>query len=34
MLCIFIEIRACENDRNSGCLKILNTMSRKKDLKK
>ena len=36
MLCIFIEIQAYENKRMciSGCLKILNTISRKKRLKK
>ena len=26
MLCIFIEIQACENERISGCLKTSNTM--------
>ena len=30
VLCIFIELQACENERISGCLKILNTMSRQK----
>ena len=34
MLCIFIEIQGCENERISECLKILNTISRKKKLKK
>ena len=27
--CIFIEIQACENERISGCLKILNTRREK-----
>ena len=34
MFCILIEIQACENDHISGCLKILNTISRKKRLRK
>ena len=34
MLRIFIEIRACENERISGCLKISSTLSRKKNYKK
>ena len=33
MSCIFTEIQACENKRISGCLRILNTMSRKKRIK-
>ena len=34
LLCIFIEIQACENKRISGRLKILDTINRKNDLKK
>ena len=34
MLSIFIEIEVCKNERISGSLKILNTMSHKKRLKK
>ena len=30
MSCIFIEIQACKNEYIPGCLKILNTISRKK----
>ena len=33
-MCIFIETQACENERISGCLKILYTMSHKKNVKK
>ena len=25
MLCVFIEMQACENERIYGCLKIVNT---------
>ena len=34
MLCIFIEIQACENKCISACLKILNMIRRKETLKK
>ena len=34
MSCIFIKIQACENERISGSIKILNTINRKKRLKK
>ena len=34
MLCMFMEIQACENERISGGLKILNAISRKEGLRK
>ena len=34
MLCIFIEIQACRNERVSGFRKMLNTVIRKIKLKK
>ena len=34
MLCIFIKIQVCDNERISGYSKISNTIRRKEDLKK